>query len=84
MRIRHYLLYLTLALAVGCSQATKPYALTRCVVTDNELGSMGDPVSIVHQGQVVKFCCKPCIKKFKADPEKYLKKLRAAEGQVSK
>ena len=84
MRLRHYLLLTVLAFATGCSQANKkpaygdtPYKLTTCVVTDNELGSMGDPVSIVHEGQVVKFCCEPCIKKFKANPEKYLKKLRA-------
>jgi hypothetical protein len=53
----------------------KPYPLKTCIVSDEELGSMGDPVVLVHEGQEIKFCCKSCIKKFKADPAKYLKKL---------
>ena len=53
-----------------------PYLTTPLpIVTGNKLGSMGDPITMVHEGQVVKFCCKPCIKKFKANPEKYLSQL---------
>ena len=54
----------------------KPYPLKTCVVTDNDLGSMGDPQRIVHNGQEIKFCCAPCIAKFQKNPEKYLAKLR--------
>ena len=50
----------------------KPYLKDTCLVTGEKLGSMGAPVSIVHQGQEVKFCCKPCISKFNASPAKYL------------
>lgn len=53
----------------------KPYPLTTCIVTDEDLGSMGDAVSIIHEGQELKFCCNGCIKKFNADPDTYLKKL---------
>ncbi|MEN8716364.1 MAG: hypothetical protein ABF384_15735 [Verrucomicrobiales bacterium] len=53
----------------------KPYTSDKCPVTGKKLGSMGDPVSIVHNGQEVKFCCPPCIAKFKANPEKYLANL---------
>lgn len=53
----------------------KQYTSDKCIVSDNKLGSMGDPVSYVHNGQEVKFCCTPCIKKFKANPDKYLAKL---------
>ena len=53
----------------------KPYPLQVCLVTDNELGSMGAPISMVHEGQTVKFCCKPCVKEFKADPQKFLLKI---------
>ena len=53
----------------------KPYPLQTCIVTDNALGSMGAPITMVHKGQTVKFCCKPCVKEFKADPEKFLSKL---------
>ncbi len=55
---------------------TKPYPLDVCIVTDNKLGSMGKPVTQVYNGQTVKFCCKPCVREFDAEPEKYLKKIR--------
>ena len=54
----------------------KPYPFDYCVVMDSKLGSMGDPVTKVYNGQEVKFCCAPCIKKFDKNPEKYLAKLR--------
>lgn len=57
------------------SSGVKPYPIDTCIVTGNKLGSMGDPVSFVHNGQEIKLCCQPCMKKFKANPEKYLAKL---------
>ncbi|CAN5787682.1 hypothetical protein BH11VER1_BH11VER1_37780 [soil metagenome] len=54
----------------------KPYPLKVCVVSGNELGSMGKVVTKVYDGQEMKFCCKPCVKKFDANPAKYLAKLR--------
>lgn len=56
-------------------RGAKPYPLKTCIVTDNDLGSMGDEQRIVHQGQEIKFCCKPCVDKFQKNPERYLKKL---------
>jgi hypothetical protein len=53
----------------------KPYPLKVCMVSDEELGSMGKPVVFVHKGQEIKICCKGCRKNFDKDPEKYLKKL---------
>ena len=53
----------------------KPYPLTLCIVTDNDLGSMGDPRTFVYEGQEIKICCKPCERKFLKTPEKYLEKL---------
>ncbi|MFA6046738.1 MAG: hypothetical protein WC718_17270 [Phycisphaerales bacterium] len=55
--------------------AVKPYPLKLCIVTDNDLGSMGDPRTFVYEGQEIKICCKPCEKKFLKTPEKYLEKL---------
>ena len=55
---------------------TKPYPLKTCIVTENDLGSMGDETRIVYQGQEIKFCCKPCEAKFRKNPEKYLARLR--------
>jgi Cu(I)/Ag(I) efflux system membrane fusion protein len=45
-----------------------------CPVLGNRLGSMGAPVSVVHQGQKVFLCCKMCIKKAKANEKKMLAK----------
>jgi hypothetical protein len=56
--------------------ASSSYPLKTCIVTGNELGSMGKVVTKVHEGQEIKFCCKPCVKKFDANPAKYLSKLK--------
>jgi YHS domain-containing protein len=58
----------------------KAYPLKICVVTDSDLDSMGDEVSFIYQGQEIKFCCKPCEKKFLRNPEKYLAKLAAEQA----
>ncbi len=47
-----------------------------CPVTDEPLGEMGPPTKITFDGQDVFFCCKMCEKKFAADPDKYLAKLK--------
>lgn len=54
----------------------KPYPLDLCLVSDEELDSMGGPITRVHKGQEIKFCCKGCVKDFNEDPDKYLAKLR--------
>ena len=51
----------------------KPYPLDYCIVSGDKLGEMGKPIVTVYKGQEMKFCCASCPKKFKADPEKYLK-----------
>lgn len=57
------------------------YPLTVCVVSDHALDSMGEPVTYVHEGRTVKFCCSHCIGMFKEDPAKYLKKLDEAQAK---
>ena len=47
-----------------------------CPVTEQPLGSMGVPKKITFQGQDIFVCCKGCIDKVTAEPEKYLKKLK--------
>ncbi|MCH2112585.1 MAG: hypothetical protein MK213_06970 [Planctomycetes bacterium] len=59
----------------GAGHAAKAYPLSDCIVTGNELGSMGDPVALVYQGQEVKFCCAPCVEEFEEDPEFFMKQL---------
>ena len=57
------------------ASAVRPYTLDTCVVMDSKLGSMGDPIVRVYNGQEVKFCCEPCVDEFESDPEFYLEKL---------
>ncbi len=44
-------------------------------VDNNELGSMGKPLSKTYGDQEVRFCCKPCVRKFEQNPARYLKKI---------
>lgn len=69
-------LFLCLLLVVPLSLSAadvKPYPLTTCIVSGDKI----DPSvpAVVHNGQQVKFCCKSCVKKFQAAPDKYLIKL---------
>ncbi len=59
------------------TSATAPadYPLTVCVVSGEDLGSMGAPVVLDHNGTTVKFCCDHCVPKFQAEPAKYLTQL---------
>lgn len=63
--------------------APKPYPLNICLVSGAELGTMGDPIVIVYEGQEIKFCCAHCKPTFEKDPEKYLKKLKEAEKSAT-
>ena len=52
-----------------------PYPLDVCVVSDEPLGSMGDSLSFVYQGQEITICCKGCTKKFAKKPAHFIAKL---------
>lgn len=70
--------------AAWLAKAKAAYPLKTCVVSDEELGGMGDPVDYVHKqaGQpdrLVRFCCKMCVPKFEKSPAKYLAKIDAAK-----
>lgn len=73
--IASLLLIGTLTWAAEKTVAPKTYPLKTCIVTDNDLDSMGEQASFVYQGQTIKVCCKPCIAKFEKNPAKYLKKI---------
>jgi hypothetical protein len=58
----------------------KPYPLKGCLVTDEPLsGTDMTPYTFVHEGREVKLCCKSCLKDFKKETAKYVKKMEAAE-----
>jgi hypothetical protein len=70
--------------------AKAAYPLTTCVVSGDKLGGdMGDPVDYVYKqpgkpDQLIRFCCKDCIKDFEKDPAQYVKKLDDAAANKPK
>jgi len=64
--------------ATAGGTAVKPYPLDVCLVGNEKIGGMGDPVVEVYKGQQFKFCCADCVKEFKAKPEEFVAKLAAA------
>lgn len=67
-------------MSLGTIAQAAPYPLQTCVVSGEKLDDMGKPVVINYKGTEVHFCCNGCIKKFNADPAKYLAKLKAAQA----
>src|SRR6266478_9493141 len=66
------------------SKDAKAYPLTTCVVSGEKLGEMGKPYTFTHEGQEIQLCCKSCLKDFKKDPAKYVKKLNDAKAKEKK
>jgi YHS domain-containing protein len=62
----------------------KPDPLDKCVVSGEKLGEMGKPYVFTHEGREIKLCCKSCLKDFKKDPAKYVKKIEEAEAKAKK
>ena len=60
-------------------EKAKPYPMEVCLVSGEKLGGMGDPYVFTHEGQEIKLCCKSCLKEFKKDPAKQMKKLADAK-----
>ena len=60
---------------------TKPsanYPLKKCVVSGEELASMGEPAAYKWGDVEVQFCCEDCVEKFEKEPEKFIAQVRAA------
>ena len=78
-----FLLAPTTAWSVETKDAkAKPYPLKTCLVTGEKLDAMGKPYVFVHEGQEIKLCCKGCLKAFKKEPAKYLKKIDEAAKET--
>jgi len=52
---------------------TGPYLLDICLITEKELGSMGEPAIAMIDGREVRFCCMPCKPKFEKEKATYFK-----------
>jgi hypothetical protein len=66
--------------AAWLATARAAYPLKTCLVSEEELGGMGKPADFIYReagqpDQLVRFCCKMCVSKFKKDPAKYLAQL---------
>lgn len=60
------------------SHEGKPHKPGTCVISGEELGSMGRPVKATHDQTEVLLCCKSCIKEFNAHPGKYVAMVKTA------
>lgn len=52
-----------------------PYTLSECAISSEALGSMGEPITLIHEGREIKFCCSGCPPRFEKDPAQYLSKI---------
>ena len=82
----------TLLALTGCGGATNEpelspkmaklvadYPLQECVVSGNKLGSHGTPHNILFEGELIRFCCPPCVKEFNEDQAGYVAKVHEAQ-----
>ncbi len=65
-------------LLLACPLLAQDYPLETCIVKGTRLGN--NPVIIQHSGIEVRLCCNNCVKRFRADPDRYLAALREAMG----
>lgn len=68
----------------GDAKKLKPYPLETCIISGDKLGEMGKPVVYEYEGREIKFCCKSCIKDFKKEPAKYVKKIDEEAAKLKK
>lgn len=61
----------------AAAAATKYGGQKTCPVTGDTLGSMGEPIPVSVKGETVYVCCKGCVRRVQADPDKYLAVVRA-------
>ena len=64
---------LTAAIAFTAGTSTFAADSKMCIVTGDTFGGdKGPPVSVTYKGRTIMLCCKSCVRKFNANPEKYL------------
>lgn len=50
---------------------------TKCLISGEAVGSMGEGQTVEYKGKLYHFCCSDCVKTFNKDPDKYVKALEA-------
>ena len=71
------------------SNASNDYPLTTCVVSGEDLGSMGNAYEYVYKEEgkpdrVIKLCCSRCVNRFKKNAAFYLKTIDEAALKAKK
>lgn len=71
---------LLLAAGFTASTASAEDAMPKqCVVNGDEFAEhKNPPIKVTHKNESIKVCCKKCARKFKKDPEKYIKEYKKA------
>lgn len=75
--------------AAWLAQARKDYPLKTCVISKEDLGTMGEATDLIYRAEgapdrLVRFCCESCIKDFKKDPAAALKRIDDAGKPAAK
>ena len=75
--------------AAWLAQACKDYPLKTCVISKEDLGTMGESTDLIYRvegspDRLVRFCCESCIKDFKKDPAAALKRIDEAGKPAAK
>lgn len=61
------------------AQQIPSYPTMTCVVSDEEMGGeMGEPIDVLHEGRLVRLCCKSCKNDLAKDPAPILARIDAA------
>ena len=61
------------------AQQIPSYPLMTCVVSGEVMGGeMGEPIDVLHEGRLVRLCCKMCKKELEKDPAAVMAKVDAA------
>jgi hypothetical protein len=69
--------------AAATGPATAPTAKgtdagnTKCLISGEAIGSMGEGKAVEYQGKVYHLCCGDCVSTFNKNPEKYVKAFEA-------
>lgn len=66
--------------AAAVATQLKRYPIDWCLVSGDKLGGDGEIIDYLHDGRLVRLCCKGCIEEFQKDPQKYLGILDAASA----
>lgn len=53
------------------------YPATTCLVSGEPLTSMGEPFDMVHEGRLVRLCCRGCVRAVERDAARYFSRLDA-------